>query len=383
MTTTISDRNRLEPGRLEQLSTRIAFFVAGFGVSAWAPLVPFLKARTGIPNAQLSLLLLCMGTGAIIAMPLAGAVAARYGCRIPILLASGIICLVLPVLASSSFLPAVGIALCLFGVGIGTLDCTMNIQAVIVERASKRPMMSGFHGLFSVGGFTGAGCVSLLLSSGVTPLTAASIVVAVILTAMTIAARNLLPYGGHGGVAFMLPRGPFAFVGIICFMLFLVEGSMLNWSALFFADTRSVDPIHAGLAYTVFATAMTIGRLSGDFVVERIGSKRIITLGGLLAGLGLAMATVVPSWDISLFSYALVGAGCSNIVPMLFSAIGRQTVIPESVAVPTLTMIGYAGALVGPASVGLVASQTSLTTAFLLLSFLLFAVGVSGRFLRI
>ena len=168
------------PGRPEQISTRIAFFIAGFGMAAWAPLVPFAKARAGLDDGTLGLLLLCLGVGSIIAMPASGALAAAV--RLPAPASS-------PLRLRSSASPCrcwrlsriqllLGAALFVFGAGLGTLDCVINIQAVIVERASGRPMMSGFHGLFSVGGIAGAGGVSALLSAGASPLLASLCVVA-------------------------------------------------------------------------------------------------------------------------------------------------------------------------------------------------------------
>jgi hypothetical protein len=127
---------------------------------------------------------------------------------------------------------------------------------------------------------------------------------------------------------------------------------------------------------------MTIGRLTGDRIVQRLGPARIILFGGLLAGGGLALATLIPSWLAALGGYALVGAGCSNIVPVLFTAVGRQKTMPEHMAVPAISTLGYAGILAGPAAIGFVAHATSLSTALLGLAALLGAVAMTGRFLR-
>src|ERR1700730_7881438 len=160
------------PARQEQLSTRIVFFIAGFGMAAWAPLVPFAKIRANIDDGLLGLLLLCLGVGSIVAMPLAGALAARLGCRLVIAFSTGLLCLTLPLLASVSALPQLVASLLIFGAGVGCLDVSMNIQAVIVERASGQTMMSGFHGLFSLGGIAGAAGITLLLRAGTAPLAA-------------------------------------------------------------------------------------------------------------------------------------------------------------------------------------------------------------------
>ncbi len=372
------------PGRPEQISTRIAFFIAGFGVAAWAPLVPFAKARADLDEGTLGLLLLCLGVGSIIAMPASGVLVARFGCRRLLIASSILMCLTLPLLAVISNQVLLGVTLLLFGAGLGTLDCVVNIQAVIVERASGRAMMSGFHGLFSVGGIAGAGGVSALLSLGASPLLASLGVVALIGVLLFYATPSFLPYGGAGdGPAFAIPHGIVLFIGILCFTVFLTEGAMLDWSAVFLTSVRGVDPSQAGLGFTAFATTMTIGRLMGDGIVQRLGSTRIILFGGLLAGGGLALATLSPSWLAGLVGFALVGAGCSNIVPVLFTAVGRQKTMPEHVAVPAISTLGYAGILAGPAAIGFVAHVTSLSLALLGLAGLLVAVALSGRFLRI
>ncbi len=370
-------------GRAEQISTRIAFFIAGFGVAAWAPLVPFAQARAGLDEGWLGLLLLCLGVGSMLAMPAAGALAARFGCRRVIVASSILMCLTLPPLALISDVALLGATLLLFGAGLGSLDCAINIQAVIVERASGRAMMSGFHGLFSVGGIAGAGGVSALLSLDASPLTTTLGVVAVIAALLFYATPSLLSYGSKGdGPAFAIPHGIVLFIGALCFVVFLAEGAMLDWSAVFLTSVRGVDASHAGLGYAAFATTMTIGRLTGDRIVQRLGPARIILFGGLLAGGGLALATLIPSWLAALGGYALVGAGCSNIVPVLFTAVGRQKTMPEHMAVPAISTLGYAGILAGPAAIGFVAHATSLSTALLGLAALLGAVAMAGRFLR-
>lgn len=372
------------PGRMEQLSTRIAFFIAGFGVAAWAPLVPYAKARIGLNDGTLGLLLLCLGVGSIIAMPLAGVLAARFGCRRVLIVSSVLVCLCLPLLATVSSLPLLVATLFVFGASMGALDCTVNIQAIIVERASGKTMMSGFHGLFSLGGIIGAGGVSGLLSVGASPLIAMWVVVAFMVIALLRASPHFLTYGGESdGPAFAVPHGVVLFIGLLCFTVFLTEGAMLDWSAVFLSSMRNVDPSYAGLGYAVFALTMTLGRFFGDAIVRRVGANRVIILGGLCAAAGLALATLVPAWDATLLGYAFVGAGCSNIVPVLYSAVGRQKVMPENVAVPAITTLGYAGILAGPALIGFIAHASSLNLAFLIIAVLLLGVAVSGRILKV
>jgi len=381
--TALTSHAPVKPGRLEQMSTRIAFFIAGFGVAAWAPLVPYAKARAGLDEGTLGLLLLCLGVGSIIAMPVAGTLASRFGCRRVLTVGTLLICLALPLLATVSSLPWLVASLFLFGAGLGAVDSTVNLQAVIVERASGKTMMSGFHGLFSLGGISGAAGVSALLGLGLSPLGAIAVVIVFLLAALFKAAPHLLPYGSESsGPAFAVPHGVVLFIGLLCFVVFLAEGAMLDWSAVFLSAERQVADAYAGLGYAAFALTMTVGRLTGDAIVRRLGAQRVIVFGGLTAAVGLALATLVPAWEAALIGYALVGAGCSNIVPVLYTAVGKQKVMAESIAVPAVTTLGYAGILAGPAAIGFIAHASSLNLAFMMIAMMLVGVAVSGRILR-
>lgn len=369
------------PGSLEQLSTRIAFFIAGFGISAWAPLIPYVKDRLSIDEGVLGLLLLCLGAGSIITMPLAGALAARFGCRLMISVASLLICISLPFLATSTSAPALTIALLIFGSAIGTVDVVVNIQAVIVEKASGKAMMSGFHGLWSVGGFVGAGVVSGLLGAGVSPLVAVLCVIIVIVGLLLTFGKHLLPYGSEerDATLFVLPKGIVLFIGFLCFIVFLAEGSMLDWSAVFLTSMREVDFSHAGLGYAIFSVAMTIGRLSGDGVVQVFGGQKILIFGGICAASGVIFAIYIPNGIASLIGFGLVGLGASNIVPVLYSTLGRQKIMPANLAVSAVTTLGYSGIVAGPALIGFVAHTTSLSFAFLGVAAMLLLVAAGSR----
>ncbi|ALN92083.1 MFS transporter [Lysobacter gummosus] len=368
-------------GASERLSTRIAFFIAGLAMAAWAPLVPYAKARTGVDEGTLGLLLLALGAGSLMTMPLTGAIAARYGCRRVILLASAVVCASLPLLAQFSTVPAMALSLFVFGAAIGTIDVAINIQAVIVEKASGRPLMSGFHGFFSVGGIAGAGLVSIMLWLQATPLVAALSVAVLLALLMLLGGRGLLRYGddGHGGSMFVLPHGVVILIGALCFIVFLAEGAMLDWSALLLVSGRGVAPSVAGIGYAVFALAMTVGRFNGDRIVQRFGPRPVLALGGACAAAGFLLAALLPWAGTTLLGFALVGLGCSNIVPILFTAAGNQKAMPAGAAVSAISTLGYAGILAGPAGIGWIAKISSLPLAFLVLGAALVAVAASAR----
>lgn len=357
------------------------FLAAGLAMAAWAPLVPFAKARAGIGDGSLGLVLLCLGLGSIVAMPLTGVLASRYGCRAVLAVSSLVVAAVLPMLALADDMVSLALTLALFGAGVGTLDVAVNIQAVMVEKDSGRNMMSGFHGLFSLGGILGAGGVSLLLRAGLTPL-AATVAVSVAVLALLAGFRNgLLPYGNReaeGTPLFVVPKGVVVFIGLLCFIVFLGEGAVLDWSALFLIGAHGVDPALAGFGYAAFAVAMTLGRLTGDAIVKAVGGARVLVAGGLVSAAGFVLAVAAPTQALAFAGFLLVGLGASNIVPVLFTAAGAQTRMPASLAIAAVTTIGYAGILMGPAAVGGITQFWSLGGALVLIAAGLVFVALAG-----
>ena len=363
-------------------ATRFAFLAVGLAMSAWAPLVPFAKQRLQLGEAQLGLLLLCLGAGSLLAMPATSLLCARLGCRRVILAAGGVLCGLMPCLAIAPTPLALAAALFAFGAAIGMLDVAMNIQAVIVERDSGGALMSGFHGLFSVGGFLGAGLMALLLWCGLTPLAACLAVTASVALSLLLAAPHLLPgsdAGARGAPWLVMPHGAVIFIGVLCFLCFLAEGAILDWSALLLMARHGLGREQAGLGYAAFAVAMTAGRLSGDRVVRRLGGRRVLLLGGLGAALGFFVAVLAPSAPLALLGFVLIGLGASNVVPVLFTAAGNQSAMTANLAIGAVTSLGYLGILAGPALIGFVAHGASLPLAFAGLGGFMLLIAASAR----
>ncbi|WP_241627455.1 MFS transporter [Rosenbergiella epipactidis] len=365
-----------QQGTQSRFATRLAFFVAGFVTATWAALVPYARANTGVNDATLGSLLLCLGIGALITMPITGALTSRFGCRKVIIAAVVVIILVLPSLAIITQPLILGLALLVFGVGVGITDCAMNIQAILVEKASPKPLMSGFHGLYSIGGIAGAGLMTLLLACGINVILASLLIVLCVVILVAFSFPGLLTYANpKEGPAFAMPKGIVLLLGIICFSVFLTEGTVLDWSAVYLTQIRAMPETLGGLGYTCFAVAMTLARLTGDKVVKHFGRLKVVVTGAIIAALGLAVVTFIPVWHLSLIGYALIGAGCANIVPVMFSVVGQQTVMPQAVAVPAMTTLGYLGVLSGPAVIGYIAHFSSLPVSFSLIMLLMLFVG--------
>ncbi|WP_342251301.1 MFS transporter [Sphingomonas sp. OTU376] len=363
-----------------RLATRLSFLVAGFGISCWAPLVPFAKERLQIDSAMLGLLLLCIGIGSILAMLATGPISARYGGK-PVIVTSGIaLALILPLLTIAATPVTLGGALLLFGAALGSLDVAMNVHAVEVERAAPVPLMSGFHALFSIGGFAGAALMTIFLSLKVSALAGSLVCAAIMLGAMLIAWPRLLPaVRGEEGPLFVRPHGVVVLLAVLAMATFLAEGAMLDWSALLITQMGLVGATQGGLGYILFAIAMTTGRLLGDALTARLGDYRTLLGGGLVAVAGFAVLLSVPVAPIALGGFLLIGLGASNIVPVLFRIAGAQTQMPPALAIGAITTLGYAGILAGPAGIGVVAEAVGLRAAFWILAVLLLLVPFTAR----
>lgn len=361
--------------------TRTIFLINGLGMSAWAPLVPFARDRLQLSGASLGALLLCLGIGSLTAMPVTGTLVARFGCRRVMCFSTLLVLMMMPLLATADSHLVMAAALMLFGAGLGMLDVAMNYQAVQVEQAADKPMMSGFHGFFSLGGILGAGTVSLLLSQSFTPLAATLVVMAVMLLLLLWRLPVLMNERLHQPDQpwLVIPRGWVAFLGLLCFILFLAEGAVLDWGALLLLQNPEMSPAWAGLGYAVFSVAMTLGRFSGDKIIQRFGRYPVMLTGALTAAAGMSLAVWLPWPEIALLAFLLVGFGLSNTVPMLFNAAGNQQDMPANLAISAMTTLGYAGILSGPALIGFISQWISLSGAFLAIALLLLAVAASAR----
>ena len=369
-----------DPGKRQQISTRVVFFFAGLALACWAPLIPTLRLNLKLDDAQLGGLLLCLGLGSVTTMLFSGGLAARFGCRKVILTSAALACCALPVLVVAPTPLVFGACLFLMGAGIGTVDVVMNIHAIIVERAAGRAMMSGFHALFSVGGVVGAGAMTGLLALNVAPLPAIVAIVGTTAAVMFATGKGLLPYGSdEPTAAIAIPRGRVLVIGAMCFVMFLAEASVADWSGILLSEERGLGKNLAGIGYVAFSFSMTVGRFAGDWIVQRLGPERTLVLGGLTTAAGFLIAALVPSWPVAVAGYFLVGAGASNVVPVLFSAAGRQKVMPSNLAMASVTTMGYAGILTGPALIGFASRATSLPTATLGVAMLAVLVVLTAR----
>ena len=365
----MGDTRKKEIGMREVHAARAFFFIGGFGTATWAPLVPLLRERLMVGDDVLGMLLLCIGVGSLLTMPLSGALAMRLGCRRVVMTAAVLFAAILLLVSCVDALSLAVPIVLIFGAVMGCIDVVVNIVAVLVEKGIGRRIMSGMHAFWSLGGFVGAGLYGVWVGLlGLTPFQSTAIAAGLILLLTAVFGRHLIPYGGGGGALLALPRGIIVFVGMTAFIAFLSEGAVMDWGGVYLTTVRGMDLALAGTGYSVFSAAMLTMRFLGDRVVQRIGALPVAVGGALLAFGGILLVMFAPVDALLYVGFFAIGIGSANIVPVFFSLMGRQNVMPVSAAVSAVSTMGYLGILAGPAAIGFVSSLTTLQTAFAMLA---------------
>ena len=365
----MGDTRKKEIGMREVHAARAFFFIGGFGTATWAPLVPLLRERLMVGDDVLGMLLLCIGVGSLLTMPLSGALAMRLGYRRVVMTAAVLFAAILLLVSCVDTLSLAVPIVLIFGAVMGCIDVVVNIVAILVEKGIGRRIMSGMHAFWSLGGFVGAGLYGVWVGLlGLTPFQSTAIAAGLILLLTAVFGRHLIPYGGGGGALLALPRGIIVFVGMTAFIAFLSEGAVMDWGGVYLTTVRGMDLALAGTGYSVFSAAMLMMRFLGDRVVQRIGALFVAVGGALLAFGGILLVMFAPADALLYVGFFAIGIGSANIVPVFFSLMGRQNVMPVSAAVSAVSTMGYLGILAGPAAIGFVSSLTTLQTAFAMLA---------------
>ncbi|UCH25248.1 MAG: MFS transporter [Trueperaceae bacterium] len=357
------------------------FLVNGIVLSSWVPHIPVVKERLGIGEGVLGLALLVMAAGAIIAMPVSGALTARFGSRAVTRISAIGFCVTLPLPVLAPSLAALAAGLFLFGALNGAMDVAMNSQGLEVEKALKRPVMSSFHALFSIGGLLGSGLGGLALSAAVLPWQHVALVIPLALSGAVYAGRSLVAGDGAGGSAptFVRPKGAVAVLGLLAFFVLVGEGAMADWTAVYLRDSLGTGPGIAAAGFASFSGMMALGRLLGDRLVARLGTTALIRGSASLAVSGLAGGLLLSHPLAAVIGFGLVGLGLSNLIPVLFSAGGRVPGVHPGAGIAAVATAGYAGFLIGPPLIGLAAELVGLAVALWLVVVALALVAAAAR----
>ena len=362
---------------------RALFFAAGLLFATWGVHVPTVKGHYGLGEQALAVAMLAGGVGAVGGLTQAGRLIGRFGPR-KVALVSGCLCAAsIGLLLAFHTIAALLLVMVAFGLANSLFDVSVNVAASDLEARAGRPLMSGFHGMFSLGGMAGAAGGAALLSAGVVPwhhlVGATAVGVALVVFGCSTMPRAKKPEEGAGGHAFVLPRGTLLLIGILASLGLIAEGAMYDWSVLYVKQELLADAGTAALGYAAFSGAMAAARFGGDWVRARLSSALLVRASGLLAAAGMTLSLLTSSPLVALLGFALVGLGFANIVPVLFSAAGRQTDMSASMAISAITTIGYAGILAGPALIGFVAHAASLHLAFGALACGMLLVSLNAR----
>ncbi|PZO77752.1 MAG: MFS transporter [Mesorhizobium amorphae] len=354
------------------------FLVNGFMVGSWAPHIPLVMARLGITESTMGMLIFCFGIGALLSMPWCGWLMARFGER-AVLRTFGLIQgtgLLLVVLSPDVWTTAV--AMVAFGAMVGCTDVAMNAATVSVERRLGKAVMSSMHGFWSLGGFAGSALGGILLQN-TGAVAHAALVAVVAISVGLLCFANFLPTIGEAKPAgtprepFRLPKSPIVYLlGVVALFVFVSEGAVLDWGALYMSQERGAGIAVAGFAYAFFAGAMAVMRFAGDAVRDRFGAVRTMRVSSLVATVAMLAASLLPTPTLVIAAFFIAGLGVANTVPIAFSAAGNQPGISVGTAMSVVTTMGYAGILLAPSSIGVIGEHTGFSPVFMAMAGLLF-----------
>jgi hypothetical protein len=369
--------------RRARISVSLVFLIHGILVSNWLSRIPAVQAKLHLSVGTLGATLLATAAGALIAMPLTSKLVGRFGSarvtRVSTLLLC--ICVVLPGLAWNT--PVLATALFAYGAAAGLMDVAMNTEGVAVEAAYSRPVMVGFHALFSFGGMIGSLMGSLAAGYAIEPQWHLAAVGGALAAASIPVCRHMLvnasePLPDTGSTRELLR--PLIGLGLVAFCILLGEGAMADWSAVYLGQLSS--PGVAPLGYAVFSLSMALGRLRGDWFHERLGSVATVRWGSALAAGGLGIALLAGGVPATLAGFACAGWGYSAIFPILCSVAGRKAAGKPQAGIAAVSATGYLGFLIGPPVIGFLAQASSLRTALLLVAALSGLASVMARVAR-
>jgi MFS family permease len=364
------------PTRLQgaRWGTSTAFLLTGFVFATWAARLPAIKADLGLTDSRLAIALVGLNAGAVAGLQLGSVVVTRFGSRRALLVT-------LPAFAGTllpiAFAPDLAVLTVAVAVSAGinsVVDIAINDQGVGVEHGYGRSLLTGMHAMHSLGGVLGGGVAAVAAHTGLGVVSHFAPAAAVVAIVAVLSNRRLLPpeqLHGDQVKARSTPlsagwTGRLLVLGAVAFMFTLAEGSALDWSAVLLADNRGASPAVAAAGLSVFQAALTIGRLLGDPIINRIGPVRAFAGGALLAGIGFAAGLLLGSTASAVAGLALLGLGLATLLPVSISAAGTIRGLPVPVAVARVSTLGYLGTFTGPALIGYLSHHTDLPTALLL-----------------
>ena len=358
-------------------------------------MVPFVKMGMNLDDAQFGRLLLSMGIGSLCALPTVGPLISRFGPRLVAITGCIVLGLSLIGISFANHEWLLCLILAVFGASLIAIDVASNVNAVVVESIFKRPLMSGFHGGYSLGTIVGSMIMSLLLTIGL-GIHLSSFLIFLIMTGVTLIGCRALfsdikSFNAEHVKAAQTTTNtkhhrvpPVILVlGCLCFIMYGSEGALLSWTTVFATQNRGITPEVAGYFYTFFAVTMTVARYSGNKLVTAIGRRRTVVLGAIMVATGFFITASVEHYVGMMIGFTIIGLGAGNIVPQLVSFAGSVPGIKVQSAISLINSLGYSGILLGPVIIGYVSKLSSLERSFELLGIAVFVVAlVSFKILK-
>jgi MFS family permease len=353
-----------------RIAVALTYFCMGLSFATWASRIPDIKTALNLSDAALGTILFALPVGQFLMMPFSGRLVTRFGSRKVILFAipAYTICLTNLGLATQGW--HLGIALFLFGIFGNMCNISINTQGIAAEKLYERPIMSAFHGGWSIAGFTGALIGLLMIHLKVPPYTHFWIVVGLVFVVISLNYGKLIQ--GKAGPAmasskkrfFSKPDSTLLQLGVIGFCSMASEGAMFDWSGVYFKDVVQAPSSLVILGYTSFMIMMSVGRFIADGLVLRFGRKRLLQVSGIMISSGLLISVLFPYLVASTFGFMMVGLGVSSIVPSVYSSAGRQGKVAPGIALATVSSVSFLGFLMGPPLIGYISAAAGLRYSF-------------------
>jgi predicted MFS family arabinose efflux permease len=364
-------------------ASRTQFFASGFIFATWGVHIPTVKAHYGVTEAELGLAMLAAGVGALLGLTQASRWIGRYGARATAGLCGAVYALLLAgLLVMPGYAALLGL-LAAFGIVTSVFDVAINTEAAELELRNGHPLMSGMHGMFSLGGMAGAVTGSAALAAGVAPQSHLTLVAVAMALAVVLSAQWMLPREATafavGNEGFRLPRGALVILGVLAALGLIAEGAIYDWSVLYLKQELGSPQQQAALAYASFSAAMAATRFGGDAMRARFAPAVLLRGSALLAAASMTLVLSTDAPWLALAGFAGVGAGFANVVPILFAASARVPGVEPARGIAAVSAAAYLGFMAGPPVIGFLAEVSSLTAALDVVVAFAVALAASSR----
>lgn len=357
--------------KLNRWAVAAVFFIQGLAFASWASRIPTIQQKLNLTESGLGAVLLALPIGLMLSLPVSGWLITKAGSRVVVIIGAMLYSLVLVTVGlAGTTLQLVG-GLFLFGFAGNLVNIAINTQAIGVEALYKKSIMASFHGVWSLAGFLGAAFGTVMIGAGIVPYQHFLVVLVIAWLVVALSARFYLKDDHNHNPnqpLFVKPDKALVYLGLIAFCSMICEGAMFDWSGVYFKKVVQAENAWVGAGYTAFMSTMALSRFLADGFTRKMGLKRVLQLSGVLTASGLILAVIFPHIITAIIGFLLVGAGVSSVVPLVYGAAGKSSVMSPGMALAAVSSIGFLGFLFGPPVIGLIAGATNLQVSFAIIA---------------